>query len=135
MPTQNALEPTNPITKHHKPQRPRNAAHMETVASDESSEDEDVAENGEEMVDLQNNQANCLHCGELHDNDEAEEYVDEEEYNAELQPPTPDPDQPSATSQSAQTCDILDRNLYLKRIFVMIYIFFNYRLSVSLVSR
>nr|NP_730284.2 Nedd4, isoform G [Drosophila melanogaster]AAN11696.2 Nedd4, isoform G [Drosophila melanogaster] len=97
--------------------RPRNAAHMETVASDESSEDEDVAENGEEMVDLQNNQANCLHCGELHDNDEAEEYVDEEEYNAELQPPTPDPDQPSATSQSAQTCDILDRNLYLKRIF------------------
>ncbi|XP_032574162.1 E3 ubiquitin-protein ligase Nedd-4 isoform X11 [Drosophila sechellia] len=97
--------------------RPRNAAHMETLASEESSEDEDVAECGEEMVDLQNNQANCLHCGELHDNDEAEEYVDGEEDNGELQPPTPDPDQPSATSRSAQTCDILDRNLYLKRIF------------------
>ncbi|KMZ00259.1 E3 ubiquitin-protein ligase Nedd-4 isoform X13 [Drosophila simulans] len=97
--------------------RPRNAAHMETLASEESSEDEDVAECGEEMVDLQNNQANCLHCGELHDNEEAEEYVDGEEDNGELQPPTPDPDQPSATSRSAQTCDILDRNLYLKRIF------------------
>ncbi|XP_043862155.1 E3 ubiquitin-protein ligase Nedd-4 isoform X11 [Drosophila santomea] len=101
--------------------RPRNAAHMEILASEESSEDEDVAENGEDMVDLQNNQANCLHCGELHDNAdpeaEAEEYVDEEEDNAELQPPTPDPDQPSATSRSAHTCDILDRNLYLKRIF------------------
>ncbi|XP_033160284.1 E3 ubiquitin-protein ligase Nedd-4 isoform X10 [Drosophila mauritiana] len=97
--------------------RPRNAALMETLASEESSEDEDVAECGEEMVDLQNNQANCLHCGELHDNDEAEEYVDGEEDNSELQPPTPDPDQPSATSRSAQTCDILDRNLYLKRIF------------------
>ncbi|XP_043649542.1 E3 ubiquitin-protein ligase Nedd-4 isoform X11 [Drosophila teissieri] len=101
--------------------RPRNAAHMETLACEESSEDEDVAENGEDMVDLQNNQANCLHCGELHDDAEAEaeaeEYVDEEEDNAELQPPTPDPDQPSATSRSAHTCDILDRNLYLKRIF------------------
>ncbi|XP_039230651.1 E3 ubiquitin-protein ligase Nedd-4 isoform X11 [Drosophila yakuba] len=101
--------------------RPRNAAHMEILASEESSEDEDVAENGNEMVDLQNNQANCLHCGELHDNAdpeaEAEEYFDEEEDNAELQPPTPDPDQPSATSRSAHTCDILDRNLYLKRIF------------------
>ncbi|KQS44031.1 uncharacterized protein Dere_GG13624, isoform E [Drosophila erecta] len=97
--------------------RPRNAAHMEILASEESSEDEDVAENGEEMVDLQNNQANCLHCGELHGNAEADEYVDEAEDNAELQPPTPDPDQPSATSRSAQTCDILDRNLYLKRIF------------------
>jgi len=98
---------------------------METLASEESSQDEDedgdVAENGEEeMVDLQNNQANCLHCGELHDNEEAEEDGDEpEQDNVELQPPTPDPDQPSSTSRSAHTCDILDRNLYLKRIFVM----------------
>ncbi|XP_036670492.3 E3 ubiquitin-protein ligase Nedd-4 isoform X11 [Drosophila suzukii] len=103
--------------------RSRNASHMETLASEESSQDEDedgdVAENGdEEMVDLQNNQANCLHCGELHDNEEAEEDGDEpEQDNVELQPPTPDPDQPSATSRSAHTCDILDRNLYLKRIF------------------
>ncbi|XP_070071591.1 E3 ubiquitin-protein ligase Nedd-4 isoform X11 [Drosophila takahashii] len=100
--------------------RSRNAAHMETLASEESSEDEDedVAENGEEMVDLENNQANCLHCGELHDNEEAEEQDgDEEQDNVEPQPPTPDPDQPSATSQSAHTCDILDRNLYLRRIF------------------
>nr|XP_036670491.1 E3 ubiquitin-protein ligase Nedd-4 isoform X9 [Drosophila suzukii] len=103
--------------------RSRNATHMETLASEESSQDEDedgdVAENGdEEMVDLQNNQANCLHCGELHDNEEAEEDGDEQEQNnVELQPPTPDPDQPSATSRSAHTCDILDRNLYLKRIF------------------
>ncbi|XP_037723150.1 E3 ubiquitin-protein ligase Nedd-4 isoform X15 [Drosophila subpulchrella] len=105
------------------PQRSRNATHMEALASEESSQDEDedgdVAENGdEEMVDLQNNQANCLHCGELHDNEEAEEDGDEpEQDNVELQPPTPDPDQPSATSRSAHTCDILDRNLYLKRIF------------------
>ncbi|XP_037723152.1 E3 ubiquitin-protein ligase Nedd-4 isoform X17 [Drosophila subpulchrella] len=103
--------------------RSRNATHMEALASEESSQDEDedgdVAENGdEEMVDLQNNQANCLHCGELHDNEEAEEDGDEpEQDNVELQPPTPDPDQPSATSRSAHTCDILDRNLYLKRIF------------------
>ncbi|XP_052845315.1 E3 ubiquitin-protein ligase Nedd-4 isoform X12 [Drosophila gunungcola] len=103
----------------------RNAAHMETLASEGSSEDEDeeddedVAENGAEAVDLQNNQANCLHCGELHDNEDAEEEdgAEEEQDEAKLQPPTPGPDPILATSQRAQTCDILDRHLYLRRIF------------------
>ncbi|KAI8041783.1 hypothetical protein M5D96_006052 [Drosophila gunungcola] len=107
------------------PQKSRNAAHMETLASEGSSEDEDeeddedVAENGAEAVDLQNNQANCLHCGELHDNEDAEEEdgAEEEQDEAKLQPPTPGPDPILATSQRAQTCDILDRHLYLRRIF------------------
>ncbi|XP_017058971.1 E3 ubiquitin-protein ligase Nedd-4 isoform X11 [Drosophila ficusphila] len=101
--------------------RSRNAAHMETLASEESSEDEDVAGNGngdgdgEEVVDLQNNQANCLHCGELHDNEEDAD--EEQDHDQELQPPTPEPHATPATSRKAQTCDILDRNLYLTRIF------------------
>ncbi|KPU78591.1 uncharacterized protein Dana_GF10539, isoform F [Drosophila ananassae] len=94
--------------------RSRNAAQMEALASDESgSEDEE-----EDVVDLQNNQANCLHCGEVHEGDDEEpdddgDDDDEEDVvevdSVELQPPNPD--------APAQTCDILDRNLYLNRIF------------------
>ncbi|XP_017018359.1 E3 ubiquitin-protein ligase Nedd-4 isoform X10 [Drosophila kikkawai] len=97
-----------------------NAAQMETLASDESSQDE--ADIGEEMVaDHQNNQANCLHCGEVHEGEQDEEEQqpdedDDEEEEEEEEPP--DADQNLAgTSPKAQTCDILDRNLYLTRIF------------------
>ncbi|XP_043065571.1 E3 ubiquitin-protein ligase Nedd-4 isoform X6 [Drosophila bipectinata] len=94
--------------------RSRNAAQMEALASD----DDDETSN----EDADGNQANCLHCGEVHERDDDEEEEeegepdDEEEDvvevdNVELQPPHPDGE------QTAQTCDILDRNLYLNRIF------------------
>lgn len=92
---------------------------MEALARDESGSEEEE----DDVVDLQNNQANCLHCGEVHEGDDEEpdddgdDDDDEEEDvvevdSVELQPPNPD------AEQTAQTCDILDRNLYLNRIFV-----------------
>lgn len=106
---------------------------MEALASDESASEEDV-------VDLQNNQANCLHCGEVHegdeeepdgddDNDEEEEEEDVVEVDSvELQPPNPD------AEPTTQSCDILDRNLYLNRIFVK-KSFLEILFRVSLVDR
>lgn len=92
----------------------RSSNQMETLASDESSQEEDEAVNGEaeeEVVD-----ANCLHCGEAHEGEEQQD--DEIDDENEVEPP--DAEQPlAANSPKAQTCDILDRNLYLRRIFVI----------------
>ncbi|XP_015043507.2 E3 ubiquitin-protein ligase Nedd-4 isoform X9 [Drosophila pseudoobscura] len=92
-----------------------------TLASEEDRDrtDDEVNEPESEsesesvpVVDLQNNQSNCLHCGEAHVEDEqnVDANGDSEasaDANAEEQP----------ISNAVQICDILDRNLYLGRIF------------------
>ncbi|XP_026848224.1 E3 ubiquitin-protein ligase Nedd-4 isoform X8 [Drosophila persimilis] len=95
-----------------------------TLASEEEDRDRDRADDevnepesesdseSVPVVDLQNNQSNCLHCGEAHVEDEqnVDANGDSEanaDANAEEQP----------ISNAVQICDILDRNLYLGRIF------------------
>ncbi|XP_034657060.1 E3 ubiquitin-protein ligase Nedd-4 isoform X8 [Drosophila subobscura] len=88
--------------------RARNAAaSLEPLASEEEDRANDEANQTASaselapVVDPQNNRTNCLHCGEAHvEDDNEEENVDSD-----------------ADAEEPASCDILDRNLYLRRIF------------------
>ncbi|XP_033243197.1 E3 ubiquitin-protein ligase Nedd-4 isoform X6 [Drosophila miranda] len=88
-------------------------------ADDEVNEPESESESESEsvpVVDLQNNQSNCLHCGEAHVEDE--QNVDangDSDAHAHAHAGADAEEQP--ISSAVQICDILDRNLYLGRIF------------------
>lgn len=80
------------------------------MASEESSEDE--LENSSAEAEVENQQDNCLHCGAVHDEHEEEEEevkVEEDE----------DEHEHESGRNNAPNCDILDCNLYLRRMFVM----------------
>ncbi|XP_022215561.1 E3 ubiquitin-protein ligase Nedd-4 isoform X10 [Drosophila obscura] len=89
--------------------RARNAA-SEEEDRQRAIDEENQTESESELVpvvDPQNNQSNCLHCGEAHVEDDEENVDVDVDADAE-EPPI---------SDAAPICDILDRNLYLKRIF------------------
>ncbi|XP_032598842.1 E3 ubiquitin-protein ligase Nedd-4 isoform X3 [Drosophila grimshawi] len=98
----------------------------ESSADSEDDEEEEEEETDEEReqqccltADPTNDQCNCLHCGEMHEDDEEEEGDDEEEAEDELNESVADNEtvQQLARSENGQTCDILDHNLYLRRMF------------------
>ncbi|XP_032290182.1 E3 ubiquitin-protein ligase Nedd-4 isoform X5 [Drosophila virilis] len=90
---------------------PRANARVENSADSDQEEEED--EDEEFLAETANNQSNCLHCGELHDehSEEAEQEEDDESAAAS------ETDRQLTLSDNAQTCDILDHNLYLRRLF------------------
>ncbi|EDW79935.2 uncharacterized protein Dwil_GK17749, isoform D [Drosophila willistoni] len=108
--------------------RPRNAALEEiTTASDQDDQSVSYSSGDEEEDELD---ANCLNCGQIHNEEQAEQLS--EDVDVDCQQPlvttnSIDDDQlpmasaagalSATSSQNAQICDILDRNLYLRRIF------------------
>ncbi|KAL7734681.1 hypothetical protein ACLKA6_010975 [Drosophila palustris] len=89
--------------------RPKNVARSEfQTTSEESSESEDdEVENS--SAEIASNQDNCLHCGSVHeDHDDDEE---EEEEVVEVK------EEDEEEHDSDKNCDILDCNLYLRRMF------------------
>ncbi|XP_030572457.1 E3 ubiquitin-protein ligase Nedd-4 isoform X8 [Drosophila novamexicana] len=91
---------------------PRANARAENSADSDQKKEEDEDEE-EFLADTANNQSSCLHCGELHDEqpEEAEQEEDDESAAAS------ETDRQLTLSDNAQTCDILDHNLYLRRLF------------------
>ncbi|XP_030239742.1 E3 ubiquitin-protein ligase Nedd-4 isoform X4 [Drosophila navojoa] len=83
---------------------------------DDEVEEEEEAEQQEVMEQLEAeraaDQSNCLHCGEQHNEAELQQEEAEPESLADN-----GTDQQLTLSENAQTCDILDHNLYLRRMF------------------
>lgn len=98
----------------HNNNKQRANARAENSADSDQEKEEDEDEE-EFLADTANNQSSCLHCGELHDEqpEEAEQEEDDESAAAS------EIDRQLTLSDNAQTCDILDHNLYLRRLFVM----------------
>ncbi|XP_068142522.1 E3 ubiquitin-protein ligase Nedd-4 isoform X5 [Drosophila tropicalis] len=106
--------------------RSRNAALEEiTTASDQDDQSVSYSSGDEEEDELD---ANCLSCGQIHNEEQAEELAEDVDCQQPLVTTnSTDDDQlpiasaaaavSAASSQNAQICDILDRNLYLRRIF------------------
>lgn len=85
------------------------------MESDESGSEN--SQSDQETDDLDN----CLHCGEIHEEEDNEEEEEQQQRQEDLEPTAlvNRTDQPFTHCKKAQTCDILDRNLYLRRMFVM----------------
>lgn len=96
----------------------RDESSVDSGEDDEAEEEEEEAEEQEEVQQLEAeraaDQSNCLHCGEQHNE------VEMQQEEAEPESPADNgTDQQLTLSDNAQTCDILDHNLYLRRMFVM----------------
>lgn len=89
------------------------------MESDESESDNSQSDQETDNPD------NCLHCGDVHEAElEQEEEQQQQHQEAGLEQAALVESNRSAHTQlthcnKAQTCDILDRNLYLRRMFVM----------------
>lgn len=86
----------------------------------ESDESESESSQADQETD------NCLHCGEVHEAEVEEEQQQHQQQHQEAglgQAALVDSNRTAHTQlkhcNKAQTCDILDRNLYLRRMFVM----------------
>ncbi|KRG05840.1 E3 ubiquitin-protein ligase Nedd-4 isoform X4 [Drosophila mojavensis] len=95
----------------------RDESSVDSGEDDEAEEEEEEeAEEQEEVQQLEAeraaDQSNCLHCGEQHNE------VEMQQEEAEPESPADNgTDQQLTLSENAQTCDILDHNLYLRRMF------------------
>lgn len=83
----------------------------------ESDESESESSQADQETD------NCLHCGEVHEAEVEEEQHQQHQEAGLGQAALVDSNRTAHTQlkhcNKAQTCDILDRNLYLRRMFVM----------------
>lgn len=83
----------------------------------ESDESESESSQADQETD------NCLHCGEVHEAEVEEEQQQQHQEAGLGQAALVDSNRTAHTQlkhcNKAQTCDILDRNLYLRRMFVM----------------
>lgn len=83
----------------------------------ESDESESESSQADQETD------NCLHCGEVHEAEVEEEQHQQHQEAGLGQAALVDSNRIAHTQlkhcNKAQTCDILDRNLYLRRMFVM----------------
>lgn len=80
--------------------------------------DESRSENSQSDQET-DNLDNCLHCGEVHQEEDEEEEEEQQREELEQTDLVNRTDQQLTHCKKAQTCDILDRNLYLRRMFVM----------------
>lgn len=105
------LNKNNNNKQHSKSLLPATRDESSADSGDDDVEEEEEEEEAEHLEQARAaDQSNCLHCGEQHNDAEETEPESVADNGT---------DQQLTLSENAQTCDILDHNLYLRRMFVM----------------